>query len=161
VRPAELADANQLAETASLEGKDGLIVPLAPELAPSTRMAWYTTRRGDTLVTIADRFGVSLAQLRRWNNMTGTKVEPGRRLHVAEPVVQAHGTSRRHHSGASGVRAGASGTQKSAAGGEKKPGEKTAGKKTTGTPAAKSAHRKTPAGAAHKRSRSTSNSSQK
>jgi membrane-bound lytic murein transglycosylase D len=44
-------------------------------------------RKGDTLVTIADRFGVSLSQLRRWNKMTGIKVEPGSRLHVAEPVV--------------------------------------------------------------------------
>ncbi|MGC1463059.1 MAG: LysM peptidoglycan-binding domain-containing protein, partial [Terracidiphilus sp.] len=53
----------------------------------------YTARRGDTLVTIADRFGVSLNQLRRWNKMTCIKVEPGSRLHVAEPVVAARVSS--------------------------------------------------------------------
>ncbi|MGP8253492.1 MAG: transglycosylase SLT domain-containing protein [Terracidiphilus sp.] len=160
VRPAELAGANQLAETDSLEGKDAVIVPVAPELAPSTRMAWYITRRGDTLVTIADRFGVSLAQLRRWNNLTGTKVEPGRRLHVAEPVVQAHRSSRRRHASASGGRTGATGTQKGTgtgtAGRQKKASEKTAS-----APAAKSEQRKTDAGATHKRSQPASNPSQK
>jgi membrane-bound lytic murein transglycosylase D len=161
VRPAELAGANQLAETDSLEGKDALIVPVAPELAPSTRMAWYTTRRGDTLVTIADRFGVSLAQLRRWNDLTGTgvKVEAGRRLHVAEPVVQAHGSTKRRHASASGARAGTIGTQKSpgktTAALEKKPNEKTAS-----APAARSTQNRTAASTAHKRTRPASKSSQ-
>jgi membrane-bound lytic murein transglycosylase D len=158
VRPAELAGANQLGETDSLEGKDALIVPVAPELAPSTRMAWYTTRRGDTLVTIADRFGASLAQLRRWNDLAGTgvKVEPGRRLHVAEPVAQAHGSTKRRHANASGARAGATGTQKSAGTGQKK-----ASGSTANAPAAKSAHEKTAASTAHKRTKPASNSSQK
>jgi membrane-bound lytic murein transglycosylase D len=58
----------------------------------------YTARRGDTLVSIADRFGVSLDQLRRWNKIpAGIKVEPGRRLHVAEPssAQRSSGRSRR------------------------------------------------------------------
>jgi membrane-bound lytic murein transglycosylase D len=146
VKPAELAGANQLAEADTLEGKSALIVPVAPVLTPSTRMAYYTTRRGDTLITIADRFGVSLAQLRRWNNLTGTKVEPGRRLHVAEPVATTHRSSKRHHAAPSGTKANAAGTSKS---GDKNTG---AQQKTAGAPAAKSAH---------KRSRSASNSSQK
>jgi membrane-bound lytic murein transglycosylase D len=151
VRPAELANANQLRETDSLEGKDAVVVPVAPELAPSTRMAWYTTRRGDTLVTIADRFGVSLTQLRSWNNLSGTKVEPGRRLHVAEPVMQARATSKTRHVTASGSKAAASGTHKSAG----------TQHKTASTPAAKSAHEKTEAGTAHKGTNSASSSSQK
>ena len=67
-------------------GVEALVVPVAPAAAPSSRTLLYTVRRGDTLVTIADRFGVSLNQLRRWNKITGIKVSPGRRLHVAEPV---------------------------------------------------------------------------
>ncbi len=82
---AELAEANQLRPTDSLDGVEGLVVPQAPAAAPS-RVALYTVRRGETLVTVADRFGVSLSQLRRWNGITGIKVEAGRRLHVAEPV---------------------------------------------------------------------------
>ena len=55
----------------------------------------YTTRRGDTLVTIADRFGVSLDQLRRWNKIpSGIKVEPGRPLHVAEPATVQRSTTK-------------------------------------------------------------------
>jgi membrane-bound lytic murein transglycosylase D len=124
-------------------------------------MAYYTTRRGDTLVTIADRFGVSLAQLRRWNDLTGTgvKVDAGRRLHVAEPVVQAHTAAKRHHANSSGPRAATgthNGAGKSTAALEKKPGEWAAS-----APAAKSTHEKTPANTAHKRTKHPSNSSQK
>jgi len=95
VEPAELADANQMSRSESLAGVDALVVPVPPQAEPSTRTRLYTTRRGDTLITIADRFGVSLAQLRHWNNLTGIRVEPGRRLHVAEPVFHARRESSR------------------------------------------------------------------
>ena len=87
VEPRELAVANQLHESDSLDGVAALAVPVPPSAAPAAHTRLYTVRKGDTLVTIADRFGVSLSQLRRWNKMTGIKVEPGSRLHVAEPVV--------------------------------------------------------------------------
>jgi peptidoglycan lytic transglycosylase D len=95
VQPAELAAANQLHSSDSLEGVGALVIPVPPSAAPSRHTRLYTVRRGDTLVTIADRFGVSLNQLRRWNRITGIRVEPGRRLHVAEPVAVRH-TSSRH-----------------------------------------------------------------
>jgi membrane-bound lytic murein transglycosylase D len=82
----QLAEANQLRPSDSLQGVEGLAVPQAPAAAPAHAML-YTVRRGETLVTVADRFGVSLSQLRRWNGLTGYKVEAGRRLHVTEPVV--------------------------------------------------------------------------
>ena len=87
VSESELAAANQLRPSDSVQGVQALVVPVPPVTAPSTRMLLYTARKGDTLVTIADRFGVSLNQLRRWNKITGIKIEPGRRLHVAEPVI--------------------------------------------------------------------------
>ena len=80
----DLAETNQLKQTDSIEGLESLIVPSPPVAAPSTRTLLYTARKGDTLVTIADRFGVSLDQLRRWNKVAGSKVEPGRRLRVGE-----------------------------------------------------------------------------
>lgn len=99
VQPATLAEANQLSESSNLAGVTALVVPVAPEAAPTLHRVLYTVRRGDTLITIADRFGVSLAELRRWNHVTGTRVEPGRRLHVAEPTAEpARSTSRRHSS---------------------------------------------------------------
>jgi membrane-bound lytic murein transglycosylase D len=82
----ELASINQLRASSALQGVEALIVPVAP-VAASTHVLLYTARKGDTLVTIADRFGVSLTQLRRWNKMSGIKIEPGRRLHVAEPTI--------------------------------------------------------------------------
>ncbi len=100
VSESELADANQLHATDSLQGLEALVVPVAPSAAPSAHMVLYTARRGDTLVTIADRFGVSLSQLRLWNHMAGTRVDPGRRLHVAEPALAAS-SSRRHHASSS------------------------------------------------------------
>jgi membrane-bound lytic murein transglycosylase D len=96
----ELAAANQLQPGDSLQGVEALVVPLAPAATPSAHMVLYTARKGDTLVTIADRFGVSLNQLRRWNRIAGIKVEPGRRLHVAEPV-NAQSAGHRHRAGAS------------------------------------------------------------
>ena len=150
VRPAEVAEANDIAESDSLEGKDALIVPVAAAQESSTRMAWYTTRRGDTLVTIADRFGVSLTQLRRWNDLpgTGVKVEAGRRLHVAEPVRAAHRSSRRRHTGASHA-VSSSGKSTGA--------RETKGRATKST----SAHAKTSSGGTHKRSHTSSNTAQK
>jgi len=88
VSTAELAAANQLQTGQSLSGLEAIVIPLAPAASPSAHTVLYTARRGDTLVSIADRFGVSLDQLRRWNKIpTGTRVEPGRRLHVAEPAT--------------------------------------------------------------------------
>ncbi len=101
VQPAELAAANQLSEADSLQGIDAVVVPVAPEAEPIAHRVLYTVRRGDTLITIADRFGVSLAELRRWNNLTGIRVEPGRRLHVAEPASIQHTARSSRHSRAS------------------------------------------------------------
>jgi len=98
VSAAELAAANQLQESESIQGMEAVVVPVPPAAAPSAHLLLYTARKGDTLVTIADRFGVSLSQLRRWNKIaSGVKVEPGRRLHVAEPATvarAAHGRRR-------------------------------------------------------------------
>jgi len=88
VSPAELAAANQLRSGESLAGIEAIAIPLAPAASPAAHTVLYTARRGDTLVSIADRFGVSLDQLRRWNKIpTGVRVEAGRRLHVAEPAT--------------------------------------------------------------------------
>jgi membrane-bound lytic murein transglycosylase D len=100
-----LADANQLGSKDSLQGVEALAIPVAPVAAAFTHPLLYTARRGDTLVTIADRFGVSLTQLRNWNKMNGVKIEPGRRLHIAEPGGTAYSSrSRRHGATASAER---------------------------------------------------------
>ncbi len=97
VPAAELASANQLTSSQSLAGIDALVVPVPLAAEPLARTRLYTVRRGDTLVTIADRFGVSLSQLRTWNSIpSGIRVEAGRRLRVAEPApVRTASTHRR------------------------------------------------------------------
>jgi len=91
-----LADANQLESTSKLDGVEALVVPVPARASSSSHAVYYTTRRGDTLVSVADRFGISLSQLRRWNKLaaSGIRVEPGRRLHVAEPTLVRASTSR-------------------------------------------------------------------
>ena len=96
VEPSALAAANQLRSDDSLASVQALVVPVPLSVSTSTRTRLYTVRRGDTLVTIADRMGVSLTDLRRWNKLTGVKVEVGRRLRVAEPtLVQSSSTKHR------------------------------------------------------------------
>jgi peptidoglycan lytic transglycosylase D len=101
VTAAALAEANQLSAGDSIASVEALVVPVPPSAEPSSRTRLYTVRRGDTLVTIADRFGVSLGQLRSWNAIpAGTRVAPGRRLRVAEPAPLEAPT--RHRRGAAG-----------------------------------------------------------
>jgi len=99
---AELASANQLSTSQSgqsLADMDALVVPVPLAAEPLARTRLYTVRRGDTLVTIADRFGVSLSQLRRWNSIpSGIRVETGRRLRVAEPAPVRTSSTRRRRS---------------------------------------------------------------
>jgi membrane-bound lytic murein transglycosylase D len=44
----------------------------------------YQVQRGDTLGGIAQRFGVSVRQLRAWNDLNGSRIHPGQRLQISE-----------------------------------------------------------------------------
>jgi membrane-bound lytic murein transglycosylase D len=87
VTPSEIAFVNQIQPEDDLSGADSLIIPVAPapslSRGASTR---YRVQRGDTLVTVADRFNVTVQQLRRWNHLGTGKLQPGRSLYVAEPA---------------------------------------------------------------------------
>ena len=119
VSVAQLASANQLAAHDDLTGVRRSAVPLPLSVESLARPRLYTARRGDTLVTIADRFGVSLNELRRWNGIpAGIRVEAGRRLRVAEPTPVRRSSGHRHKgtSGASHATSGqASGKRSGAA----------------------------------------------
>jgi membrane-bound lytic murein transglycosylase D len=96
-RPEDIAETNGITAADPMAVDDELVIPVqtyATAAAPQR----YTMRRGDTLVAIADRFNISLDQLRRWNNLGAFPVRPGRTLYVAEPVrlapsMRAHGRS--------------------------------------------------------------------
>jgi membrane-bound lytic murein transglycosylase D len=104
VTEAALAAANQLPASEgneSIAGVEALVIPAAPAAAPPARAMLYTVRKGETLVTISDRFGISLTQLRRWNKVTGIKVQPGQKLHIADPDSVPHAASRAHRGSSS------------------------------------------------------------
>lgn len=74
-----LEAANHLEPHAVVPAGFLLDVPTAP---PVVRMVRYRVQRGDTLEGIADRFDVSVAQIRRWNHMSGHRVRRGTRLRI-------------------------------------------------------------------------------
>src|SRR5579875_1335800 len=57
----------------------------------------YRVRPGDTLSSIAHRFGVSVTDLRRWNHLRGSRLNAGRTLNVAERHAPARTSSARAH----------------------------------------------------------------
>ena len=149
----QLASVNQLHSSDALDNVDALVVPVPPQSAPASHTEIYKARRGDTLVTISDRFGVSLDDLHRWNHVTGTSVPAGQRIRVAEPVHVAARGSRSHVStAASGsVKAGAkpATTAKSTSASSKK-SAKPASKAASSKPASRSGSKQKNDSSAHK-----------
>jgi membrane-bound lytic murein transglycosylase D len=89
-RTSDVVTANGLSPTDDVDTGDELVIPVT--VAASTRPQRYTARRGDTLVTVSDRFGVSVEELRRWNHLSSSAVRLGASLAVSEPVKLAPGT---------------------------------------------------------------------
>lgn len=56
-----------------------LNIPTAP---PAVRMVSYRVQRGDTLEGIAERFDVTIPELKRWNHINGPSVARGSRLRI-------------------------------------------------------------------------------
>ncbi len=81
----EIASYNELKPSQEIEAGDGLVIPIAASSALAGQQR-YTLRRNDTLVTVADRFGVTVEELREWNKLSSSRVAPGRSLYVAEPI---------------------------------------------------------------------------
>ena len=102
-RPSEIASANNLVAGAPIDPGVELIVPVSSAIAMPHPLH-YITRSGDTLVTIADRFNVTVEDLRRWNHLSSSKVTPHRSLYVSQPVhlaPVAHVRARKSHTAVS------------------------------------------------------------
>jgi membrane-bound lytic murein transglycosylase D len=84
-RLSEIASANAIAQDASVNPGDELVVPVSIAVAMPHPLH-YITRPGDTLVTVADRFNVSVEDLRRWNHLSSSTIKPQRSLYVSPPV---------------------------------------------------------------------------
>jgi membrane-bound lytic murein transglycosylase D len=101
-----IAAANHL-EDSDLEANAKVMIPIAAGKHPASdtatyarRITRYKVRKGDTVETVAENFGVSAQMLRRWNGLRGDSLR-GRRvlaLHLpitpsSEPISTAHQTT--------------------------------------------------------------------
>jgi membrane-bound lytic murein transglycosylase D len=109
VSRADLAEANYLSTRAKLQIGQQLIIPRAPALlaartdaptpqagsdvvlasrevdpaadgAPAPTNTTHRVRRGDTLFSIAKRYGTTVARLKEWNSLRGNVIRVGQRL---------------------------------------------------------------------------------
>jgi membrane-bound lytic murein transglycosylase D len=88
-----IASTNQLNGSA-LEADTKLIIPIAPgkhgvmeDAATYARRATtYKVRKGDTVASVADVFGVPPAMVRRWNRLKGNSLRGRRVVYVHLPV---------------------------------------------------------------------------
>jgi membrane-bound lytic murein transglycosylase D len=90
VSVAAIESANHLEAHAVVPAGFMLNVPAAP---PTVRLVHYRVVRGDTLEGIAERFDVTVTQLKRWNNIKGASVPRGSRLKIyagGPPDVSSH-----------------------------------------------------------------------
>ena len=82
----ELLAANNIASASDVGEGDELVVPVAGGGNNADRPQTYRPRRGDTLVTVADRFNVSPEDLRSWNHLRTSTLPLTRAIFVSEPV---------------------------------------------------------------------------
>lgn len=56
----------------------------SPKKAEPAKTAYHRVRKGDTLSSIANRYGVSVTELRDWNKIGNRKsIQPGQKLRIA------------------------------------------------------------------------------
>jgi membrane-bound lytic murein transglycosylase D len=84
----DIASTNGLTANDGIDAGDELVIPVASAVA-SAGPQRYGVRHGDTLITVADRFGVSVEDLKKWNHLSSNTQKPGSSLAVAEPVKLA------------------------------------------------------------------------
>lgn len=53
---------------------------------PLTKIKYHTVRRGDVLGDIAEKYDVSIAEIKKWNKMKGNNVQLGKRLKIVSNV---------------------------------------------------------------------------
>ncbi len=107
-----IREANHLDDT-DLEADATLVIPVAPGKHPlsdtgtyARRITRYKVRRGDTVESVAENFGVSARMLRRWNGLRGDSLRGRRVLALHLPItpsahdleVAASRTSKSKHS---------------------------------------------------------------
>jgi membrane-bound lytic murein transglycosylase D len=89
--PKSIADANDLSDDA-LEPESRLIIPIAPGKQTDTSTyahvtTHYKIRKGDTVESVAENFGVSVKMVRSWNHLKGSSLAGRKVLYLHLPVT--------------------------------------------------------------------------
>lgn len=93
--PRAIAEANGIDEHEQLSAESKLIIPVAAGKHPASeggatyarRITRYKVRKGDTVQTVADNFGVPASMVRHWNRLKGNSLAGRRVLYVHLPVA--------------------------------------------------------------------------
>jgi len=108
---ASIVEANGLASD-SVEPDAKLIIPIAEGKVVagetgdlySKHAVRYRTRRGDTVASVAQNFGVPADKVRSWNHLRGNTLHAGRTVRIYLPLVAGReseartgGTTSKHH----------------------------------------------------------------
>jgi membrane-bound lytic murein transglycosylase D len=113
--------ATAIAEANNLEGDElaqdsKLIIPVSPArsaaseagsrttaLRYSKHPTHYTARRGDTVLSVADEFGIPAEKIQQWNHLKGNALPAGRSLTIFKPssgaAAEPAGSARSHRRG--------------------------------------------------------------
>ena len=76
------------AERGRADAADASLQRAVFTVVPQGRTFYHTVRRGETLSTIAARYGVTVGDLRSWNAMTQSAVKVGQQVRVTSDVVR-------------------------------------------------------------------------
>ena len=93
---ASIAEVNSLDQDEEIHPDAKLIIPVSARRAAemsgdtySKRPTLYKVRKGDTVLSVADDFGVPAEKVRRWNHLRGNALKAGQRLRIYRPVARA------------------------------------------------------------------------
>ena len=87
----QISEANHL-EDRELDPEARLVIPVAPGKHPTDTATYarhitrYHVRRGDTVESVAENFGISVQQLRRWNGLRGDSLGGRKVLALHLPI---------------------------------------------------------------------------
>jgi membrane-bound lytic murein transglycosylase D len=88
---AAIFEANNL-ESDDIAAESKLVIPISKASSTSARFSnkptRYKIRKGDTVLSIADDFGVPADKLRKWNRIKGNNLRAGRTLVIYKPLAE-------------------------------------------------------------------------
>jgi len=94
--PTAIAEANDLNYDEALAPEARLIIPIAPGKQTDTStyahaITHYKVRKGDTVESVAENFGVSVKMVRSWNHLKGSSLAGRKVLYLHLPVTRTAG----------------------------------------------------------------------